>query len=89
LQSVKTILLTSIAALFLATGTAHACDEASIDHISANGDIIELDDGTEWEVSPGDQTTVLSWSEGDDVLVCNNKIINKDEDGEKIDVTQR
>jgi hypothetical protein len=86
---VKRTLLAGAAALFLATGTAHACDEASIDHISANGDIIELDDGTEWEVSPGDQTTVLSWSEGDDVLVCNNKIINKDEDGEKIDVTQR
>jgi hypothetical protein len=83
------LFIAGITALFLATGTAHACDEASIDHISANGDIIELDDGTEWEVSPGDQTTVLSWSEGDDVLVCNNKIINKDEDSEKIDVAQR
>lgn len=41
---------------------AQACDEATIGHISANGDIIELDDGTEWEVNLGDQATVLSWS---------------------------
>jgi hypothetical protein len=78
-------------ALFLtaSNGVAQACDEASIDHISTNGDIIELDDGTEWEVSPRDQAVALSWTEGDDVLVCNDKIINKDEDGEKITVTQR
>jgi len=67
---------------------AKACDDASINHISANGDMIELDDGTEWEVSEGDESTVLSWSEGDDVLVCDDSIIHKD-DGEKIDVTQR
>ena len=74
--------------ILLLTNQAKACDEASIDHISANGDIIELDDGTEWEVGAGNETSVLSWSEGDDVLVCNDSIIHKD-DGEKIDVTQR
>jgi hypothetical protein len=80
-------LILAIGILLLAN-QAQACDEATIDHISANGDIIELDDGTEWEVSPRDQATVLSWSEGDDVLVCDDKIINKD-DGETIDVTER
>jgi hypothetical protein len=84
----KRFTLLLLATLLLAN-QAQACDEASIQHISPRGDIIELDDGTEWTVSRGDRSTVLSWSEGDEVLICNDKIINKDEDGEKISVAQR
>jgi hypothetical protein len=66
---------------------AYACDEASVEHVSSTGAIIELDDGTTWEVSPGDRATVSTW-EGDDVLVCDDKMINKS-DGETVHVTER
>ena len=69
----------------LATGAARACDDVTIDHISQNGDIIETDDGGEYEVTSG---SIAGWSEGDEVLVCDGTIIHKD-DGEQITVASR
>jgi hypothetical protein len=78
----KTILL---AAAFVAvTLPALACDDQTIEHITPSG-IIELDDGTEWEVTSGNTS---GFNEGDDVLVCNDTMTNKD-DGEQISVSQR
>ena len=37
-------------------------------------------------VSPGDDVTASLWNEGDDVLLCGDTIIHKD-DGEQVDVT--
>ena len=73
------------AILFAHTAQAKACEETTIAFVTNSGDIIELDDGTEWEVVTGDAS---SWNEGDDVLVCGTKLINKSE-GESILAMQR
>jgi hypothetical protein len=75
-----------VAAILLAhTPQAKACDETTIAYITSSGDVVELDDGTEWEIIAGDAS---AWNEGDDVLVCGTKLINQS-DGESIDVVQR
>ena len=65
---------------------ALACDESSIETLSEDGDLISLDDGQSYDVLAGDQPTAAAWTEGDDVLVRNDKIINKGS-GETVEVT--
>ena len=67
---------------------AYACDEESITLISSSGSIIQTDGGSTYTVVAVDQSTASSWSVGDDVLVCDGKMINKD-GGEEIEVSQR
>jgi hypothetical protein len=38
-------------------------------------------------VADGDDATAAAWTEGDSVLVWGDTMINKDQNGEKIDVT--
>jgi hypothetical protein len=71
--------------VLLWSAQAHACDDQTIEHVSASGDIIELDDGTEWEVTSG---SAYGWSDGDEVLVCDDTMTNKS-NGERVEVTQR
>jgi hypothetical protein len=67
---------------------AHACDEESITMISSSGSIVQTDAGSSYSVVVSDRSTASSWSVGDDVLVCDGKMLNK-EDGEEIEVVQR
>jgi hypothetical protein len=78
--------LLGIGITLLAT-QAYACDEESITVVSSSGSIIQTDGGT-YTVVAGDESTASSWSVGDDVLVCDGKMVNKD-DGEEIEVIQR
>jgi hypothetical protein len=55
--------------------------------VSEDGDLIVLVSGEAYDVMAGDEVTAALWQEGDDVLVCDGTIINKDESGEKIEVT--
>jgi hypothetical protein len=64
---------------------ASNCEKHSVDHVTPSGDIVELDDGTEWEVTDG--TDVSGW-DGDDVLLCGGTLIHTD-DGERAAVTER
>jgi hypothetical protein len=76
-----------MAAFSLAEPAFAACDEDTIDTISEDGDLIVLSSGESYDVAPGDETTAALWQEGEDVLVCGDTIINKDENGEKVEVT--
>jgi hypothetical protein len=82
----KLILLVMVG-LSLAEPTWAACIEDSIDTVSEDGDLIILTSGQSYDVMAGDASTAAQWQEGDDVLVCGDTIINKDERGEKIEVT--
>jgi hypothetical protein len=73
---------------FLATPAWAACDKDTIDTLSDDGDLIVLTSGGSYDVDPGDQSTASGWSEGDDVLVCGNKIIDKDQGGERVEVRE-
>jgi len=80
-------ILTAVALLALVRPALAACDEDTIDTISDEGDLIVLDSGDSYDVDLGDEGTALGWSEGDDVLVCDATIVNKDEDGERVSVS--
>ena len=64
------------------------CDADTIETISEDGDLIVLQSGLSYDVDLTDQSTAAQWSEHEDVLVCDDKIINKDENGEAVGVSQ-
>lgn len=63
------------------------CSDDTIDTVSDDGDLIVLRSGELYDVAAGDQGTASLWREGADVLVCSEKIINEDEDGEEVGIT--
>ena len=64
-----------------------SCDEDTIETISDSGDLIILTSGLAFDVLPGDDATASTWLENEDVLIRKDVIINKDQHGEKIEVT--
>jgi hypothetical protein len=78
----KTIL--TVAALLVAvcvSSTAQCCDDGyAIEAVLDDGNVIKLDDGSLWKVDPVDAVTASLWSATDDVLVCDDKIINVDDE---------
>ena len=74
----RLILLITVG-LSLASPAFAACDEESIDTVSEDGDLIILASGEAFNVMAGDEATAALWQAGDDVLVCGDTIINKDE----------
>jgi hypothetical protein len=84
---IKVALLLLLIACSLSEPAWAACDDETIDTISEDGDLIVLSSGESYDVAPGDEGTASTWQEGEDVLVCGDTIINKDENGEKIEVT--
>jgi hypothetical protein len=66
------------------------CDEEDIDTVADSGGIIVLLDGSVWKSL--DPVTSSTWLSSDSVLVCDvgrtSKMINKDEDGETVDVVR-
>src|SRR5712692_9679041 len=62
-------------------------NEEDIDTVSSDGKIIELLDGSVWRSL--DPATSSTWLTGESVLVCNDDVmINKDENGEQVDVVR-
>jgi hypothetical protein len=79
-MNVRTV--AAIVALLAVAPPTLACEDGlSIQEISSGGSIIILDDGSVWEMTAGDAS---GWSDGDDVVVCGNEIINTSEN-EKLD----
>jgi hypothetical protein len=73
-----------ILVLTLIGAYAQSCDDETIDEVSSDGTIIQLQDGTTWKSL--DPSTSASWTSADDVLICGSEMINKDEGGERVDV---
>jgi len=59
----------------------------SIESVEGDGKIIKIDDGSMWEVDDVDTVDTALWMAVDDVVLCNGKIINTDEN-ESAEVTQ-
>jgi hypothetical protein len=59
----------------------------TLEFVSDDGDILKLDDGSVWRVDPGDTIDAATWVPPVDVIVCDDKIINLD-DNEQVGVTR-
>jgi hypothetical protein len=58
------------------------CDEATLEWKSDDGDYIGTQEGQKFHVMAGDESTVITWTAGDDLVICEDKIIDKDDDSE-------
>ena len=80
----------SLIAILVFGGFASAqafCDEEDIRSVADHGRIIVLLDGSVWKSL--DPATSLTWLSSETVVLCDDeKMINKDENGETIDVVK-
>ncbi len=65
---------------FIAATPSRACESGHwIEAVLSDGEVIKLEDGSLWEVDASDQSTAALWLAVTDVLVCDGKIINTDD----------
>ena len=67
--------------------SAQACETNTIEEVLGDGSIIKLQDGTIYQVNTSDESTASTWTSLTEVVVCDDKIINT-EDNESVEVTQ-
>ena len=71
----------------LSDRTSASCDEDSLETVSDDGDVLVTQSGHVYQVDGADTVDTRLWSSCDDVLICGDEMINKDERGEKASVT--
>jgi hypothetical protein len=63
-----------------AQGRYQSCEQGHwIDAVMDDGSIIKLEDGSLWEVDPGDEITSSLWLPITNIIVCDGKLINEDD----------
>jgi hypothetical protein len=85
--------LISAAIIALTTLGAHsnaraACEDDTLESVSDGGEILIMISGEVFQVNPIDQVDTALWLAADDVLICDDIIVNTDENGEKISATR-
>ena len=61
----------------LLPAAAHAdCHHRRLDKVVDNGRTIQLDDGSQWEVSDFDQSEVGGWQQDATITACDTELIN-------------
>ena len=86
-MKLRMFVLAALVVFAAAVQARASCDEEDIDTVSSDGEIIELLDGSVWRSL--DPATSSTWLSAETVLVCNDDVmINKDENGEKVDVVR-
>lgn len=82
-------LFTCAALLFgCVVGSAFACEGGhSVRSVQGDGKIVILEDGSVWEVDDGDTADTATWTSGTEIVVCDDKLINTDDD-ETVDATK-
>ncbi len=69
-----------VCSLLLVATSSQACETGHwIEAVLSDGEIIKLEDGSLWEVDAGDQVTAALWLPVSNVVVCDEKIINADD----------
>jgi hypothetical protein len=78
-------LAVATAAIFgVMVAKATACEEDTLDTVSDGGDILIMVSGKVYQVDSGDDVDSQLWLAAEDVIICGNTIINKNENGEKV-----
>lgn len=66
--------------LLLLPAAAHAdCHHRRLDKVSDNGRTVQLDDGSQWEVSDFDQGEAANWQQDATITACDTELINTEE----------
>ena len=69
-------------------GSAFACEAGhSVRSVDGDGKIVILEDGSVWEIDDGDTADTATWTTGTEIVVCDDKLINTDDD-ETVDATK-
>ena len=78
--SLKRVTAIAIACV-LASGSAAACEDGHwIDSVTSDGRIVILEDGSVWEVDSIDRIDSMLWLPTSDIVACDDKLINTDDD---------
>lgn len=85
---VLTVALLAFAAPRPSQQSVRGCESGHwIESVLDDGSIIKLDDGSIWEVDPVDVVTSAIWLPMTEVVVCDDRIINTD-DNETVTATR-
>lgn len=69
-------------------GGASGCEDGHwIESVSSDGSIVKLEDGSVWEVDAGDAVDSALWLPVSDIVACDDKLINTD-DNESVSATR-
>jgi len=52
------------------------CHYRRLDHVGNDGATVQLDDGSQWDVSDYDQNEVTGWEQDATITACENELIN-------------
>jgi hypothetical protein len=64
-----------------APAAAFACEDGHwIDSVTSDGRIVVLEDGSVWEIDAVDRITTMLWLPTSDIVACDDKLINMDDD---------
>lgn len=58
-----------------------------VDSVSSDGEIVKLEDGSIWEVDPVDAVDSMLWLPTTEIIACDGKLINTD-DNETVSATR-
>ncbi len=75
------ILVAAAATIALTMRTARAdCEDGHwVKSVSSDATIVILEDGSVWEIDPADQVDTALWLPMTDIVACDDKLINTDD----------
>jgi hypothetical protein len=70
------------------TSSSTDCEDGHwISSISSGGEIVTLEDGSIWEISPIDRIDTMLWLVTEEITICDGRLINTDT-GDAVDATR-
>ncbi|CAN1538489.1 hypothetical protein MCEORH2_01706 [Methylophilaceae bacterium] len=68
--------------------SSHGCESGHwVDSVSDDGDIVKLEDGSVWEIAAADTVDSMLWLPTTDIIACDDKLINT-EDNETVEAVR-
>lgn len=65
--------------LLLPSSAQADCHHRRLDKVIDNGRTVQLDDGSQWQISEFDQNETVNWEQDATITACENELINTEE----------
>ena len=62
--------------LLLPAAARADCHYRRLDKVTQSGELVQLDDGSQWQVSDYDQSEADTWQQDAPITACENELIN-------------